>query len=76
MDYNINKMVFSPQGSYLAVCCTEGVHIYFANDLKHKGLLRQVNAIDAKFSHDERFIVTSNGNLNKHRENFILWALE
>ena len=52
LGYNPNKMVFSPQGSYLAVCCHEGVHIYTGGELKYKGLLRQVNAVDAKFSPD------------------------
>jgi hypothetical protein len=41
-----------------------------------KGFLKQYNPIDAKFSVDERFIVTFNGNQTKNRENLILWAVE
>lgn len=52
------------------------MHIYYGNSLEHKGLLKQVNSIDAKFSNDERFIVITNGHLSKNRENFILWAVE
>jgi hypothetical protein len=76
LGHPVNKMVFSPRGSYLAVCTNEGVHIYVGNSLKYKGLLRQAGSIDAKFSHDERFVITSNGNLRKNRENFIIWAVE
>jgi hypothetical protein len=52
VDCQVNKMVFSPKGSYLAVCCKEGTHLYVGVDLKYKGLLRQFNPIDAKFSSD------------------------
>jgi len=76
LGYQVNKMVFSPRGSYLAICTNEGVHLYVGNSLKYKGLLRQAGSIDAKFSYDERFMITSNGNLRKNRENFIIWAVE
>ena len=52
LGHNVNKMVFSPKGSYLAVCGSEGTHLYVGPELKYKGLLRQVNAVDAKFSLD------------------------
>jgi hypothetical protein len=45
-------MVFSPLGGYLAVCCAEGTHIYYGSQLAYKGLLPQVNVVDAKFSFD------------------------
>lgn len=45
-------MVFSPLGGYLAVCSAEGTHIYYGNKLSYKGLLPQINALDAKFSFD------------------------
>jgi len=66
-NFQINKAVFSPLGSYLAVCCNDGVRIYLGSTLKYKGLLKQFNPIDAKFSVDERFIVTFNGNQTKNR---------
>jgi WD40 repeat protein len=75
-DYNINKVVFSPLGSYLAVCTPEGTHLFFGGKMQHKGLLPQVDASDAKFSPDERVIITSNGGSTASRENFIVWALE
>lgn len=52
LDYKINKMVFSPLGSYLAVCGSEGIHLYVGADLKYKGFLKHFGAVDAKFSHD------------------------
>jgi hypothetical protein len=61
VNYTINKAVFSPLGSYIAVCSPEGTHIYFGGSLQYKGLLPQVDAADAKFSPDERVIITSNG---------------
>ena len=76
LGFQVNKAVFSPKGSYLAVCCHEGVQLYYSNSLKHKGLLRHANPIDAKFSPDERFLVSSNGPTSKNRENFIIWAVE
>lgn len=72
----VNRVVFSPLGSYLAVCCVDGVHIYVGGLLRYKCLLRQVNPVDVKFSPDEKWLVSSNGGLSKNRENFILWALE
>lgn len=63
----MNKTVFSPLGSYLAVCSPEGTHLYFGSTLTYKGFLPQVNAVDAKFSPDEKIIITSNGNLSKNR---------
>ena len=74
-DFNINKVVFSPLGSYLAVCTPEGTHLYFGGALRYKGLLPQIDASDAKFSPDERVIITSNGGSTASRENFIIWAL-
>jgi WD40 repeat protein len=76
VDFVINKVVFSPLGSYLAVCSPEGTHLYYGATLAYKGLLPQVNASDVKFSSDERVIVTSNGGSTASRENFIIWALE
>ena len=76
VNFVVNKIVFSPLGSYLAVCCNQGVHLYYGNELSYKGLLRQVNSVDAKFSADERYLVTFNGSQNKNRENLILWAVE
>ena len=52
LDYQINKMVFSPLGGYLAVCSSEGIHLYVGLELRYKGFLRHANAVDAKFSHD------------------------
>lgn len=52
LGFQVNKAIFSPKGSYLAVCSQEGVHLYCGNALEYKGLLRQVNATDAKFSPD------------------------
>lgn len=76
VDFTINKAVFSPLGSYLAVCSPQGTHIYFGSKLLYKGFLPQVDASDAKFSPDERIIVTSNGGSTASRENFIVWAVE
>jgi len=75
-NIQINKITFSPLGSYMAVCCVDGIRIYYGTSLKLKGFLKQYNPIDAKFSVDERFIVTFNGNQTKNRENLILWAVE
>ena len=72
----INRAVFSPLGGYLALCCPEGVHLYFGATLKYKGFLEHPSATDAKFSPDERYLVSSNNSLSKSRENFILWGLE
>jgi WD40 repeat protein len=52
VDYTINKVVFSPLGSYLAVCSPDGTHIYYGSTLIYKGFLPQINAVDAKFSFD------------------------
>ena len=52
LNIHINKAVFSPLGSYLAVCCQDGIRLYTGSNLKYKGLLKQVNPIDAKFSVD------------------------
>jgi len=49
---SVNKVVFSPKGSYLAVCCADGIHIYVGAMLRYKCLLRQVNPVDVKFSPD------------------------
>jgi uncharacterized protein with WD repeat len=73
---SVNRAVFSPLGSYLAVCCADGIHVYVGATLRYKCLLRQANPVDAKFSPDERWLVSSNGGLTKNRENFILWAVE
>lgn len=64
---SINKALFSPLGGYLALCCPEGVHIYFGTTFKYKGLLKHPSACNAKFSPDEQYIVTSNNNLSKSR---------
>ena len=76
LDYVASKAVFSPRGSYLAVCSAEGTHLYHGATLGYKGFLPQTGAVDAKFSSDERVIVTSNGSLSKNRENFIIWGVE
>ena len=52
LEYQVNKMVFSPLGGYLAVCGSEGIYLYVGSELKFKGFLKHVNAVDAKFSHD------------------------
>jgi uncharacterized protein with WD repeat len=67
IDFDISKIVTSPLGGYLAVCSNEGIHIYVGEHLKYKGFLPQANAIDVKFSNNERYMVTSNGNLSKNR---------
>jgi len=67
VNVQVNKVIFSPLGSYLAVCCADGIHIYVGATLKYKCILKQVNPIDAKFSNDERFLITSNGGLRKNR---------
>lgn len=72
----VNRVLFSPLGTYLAVCCADGVRLYSGGQLTFKGLLRQTNPVDVKFSPDERFLISSNGALAKNRENFILWAVQ
>lgn len=60
----------------MAVCGNQGLYLFAGNQLEFKGFLRHAQAKDAKFSPDQRFVVSFNGNMNKQRENFVLWAVE
>jgi hypothetical protein len=51
-NLQINKVTFSPLGSFIAVCCTDGIRIHYGTTMKFKGFLKQYNPIDAKFSVD------------------------
>lgn len=71
-------MVWSPRGSYLAVCDPEGVALYGGDNMKRKVYFEHRGVIDVGFSPKETYLVTFNGNdgVVKSTENLILWAVE
>ena len=72
----INKIGFSPKGKYLVVCFNQGTYLYGGKNFDLKGFYSHESPIDFKFSPDERYMITFNGNDVKSKENFIIWGAE
>jgi hypothetical protein len=72
----INKIGFSSRGRYLVVCFDRGTYLYGGKELELKGFYPQESPVDFKFSADERFMVTFNGNDVRSKENFVIWGVE
>ncbi len=72
----INKIGFSPRGKYMVACCDKGTFLYGGKSLDLKGFYPQESPVDFKFSSNERYMITFNGNDVKSKENFIIWGVE
>ena len=63
----VSKVVFSPLGTYMAVCCSNGIYIYVGKALKLKCFFKQSSPVDVKFSPNEKYMVSSDGSNMKYR---------
>ncbi len=74
-ENKIIKVGFSPKGKYMVVCVEKGTFLYGGKNFSLKGFYPQASPIDFKFSSDERYMVTFNGNDIKSKQNFIIWGV-
>ncbi len=58
----INKIGFSPRGKYMVVCFDKGTFLYGGKSLELKGFYPQEFPLDFKFSSNENYMITFNGN--------------
>lgn len=51
----------------MVVCTDKGTYLYGGNDMKVKGFYPQEAPVDFKFSNDEKYMITFNGNDIKNK---------